>query len=793
MAALCVLTAVALLGVQRGEARTTHAHPSHAMWAGSGDYVYLRRQELFGSAIRSAVVEITALTDGDLQKLLGAYRLYVNGHIMGTGPGRGDCLLPAVDGGINDPSCSMLDTLDITKACVGWDNVTLAVQGYRHNSTGRVAARFSFTLNNGSVEVVETDARRWRAFDATAYHAPYTSVANQYIVPRENIVASAWPGNWTSPSFTPDSRWGAAVDVPVWPVVKKVTQALDLLWEVPAVEKINTSYIFFDFGHEVMAAMELDVVCEGYVQVTLGEELVAPHVVLYPMRTKNYYRYMWQCGGHARFAIHEYALFRYGSLRFCKEATLDACVEGTDVAALPHLDSFGGTVVRYPWNDADASFTSSDDMLNRIWQLCKNTMRDTSLDTMTDSNTRERRPYEADAFITGWTRFVMSNGSEWQQHTYAHMFRNPTWPTEWRQFTPLLALQYYMESKDTSLVEGAWAWEYLYNATYIGCVNHTTQLVDFTNCSRNGTTDIVDFPPPYRGGYVMTDVNTVVNCFTVAALRALATLGRAAGKPASLTTLMEEQAARTEAAIKTLLFDTAKGLFFDGLDGAQNHTGWHAQTNTLWLLNTSGIDLSQVQPFLREARIVGSVYGVVAYVMGFYKAFPEDQGHTMLEMLTQCDTNSWCHMLEVGATATSESWAWQQNPGMTYSHPWGTSAAGAIKHGIMGLTATSPGYDTWQLRPQSGNLTSGSATFPQTLHGPFHLSLKRSSTGEFSLHYTAPLTTEGEVCLPVQGSAGDYVLRMDGEAVDVAAVTLRDTYLCAQGPSGEHVFSLTRK
>jgi hypothetical protein len=31
-------------------------------------------------------------------------------------------------------------------------------------------------------------------------------------------------------------------------------------------------------------------------------------------------------------------------------------------------------------------------MLNRVWQLCKDTIEVTSLDTFTDSNTRERLP-----------------------------------------------------------------------------------------------------------------------------------------------------------------------------------------------------------------------------------------------------------------------------------------------------------------------------------------------------------------------------------------------------------------
>jgi hypothetical protein len=50
--------------------------------------------------------------------------------------------------------------------------------------------------------------------------------------------------------------------------------------------------------------------------------------------------------------------------------------------------------VRYPWSEADFDFSSSDLMLTSVYSLCANTLRVTSLDTTTDSNTRERLPCE---------------------------------------------------------------------------------------------------------------------------------------------------------------------------------------------------------------------------------------------------------------------------------------------------------------------------------------------------------------------------------------------------------------
>jgi len=65
----------------------------------------------------------------------------------------------------------------------------------------------------------------------------------------------------------------------------------------------------------------------------------------------------------------------------------------------------------------------------------------TSLDSATDSNTREKLPYEADGYITGGTRHAAQRDSTWQRHSARHNIRNPTWPTEWRQIMTLMAYE----------------------------------------------------------------------------------------------------------------------------------------------------------------------------------------------------------------------------------------------------------------------------------------------------------------------------------------------------------------
>ena len=79
--------------------------------------------------------------------------------------------------------------------------------------------------------------------------------------------------------------------------------------------------------------------------------------------------------------------------------------------------------VRYPFDETESSFESSDGMLTKVWRLCRDTLKHTSLDTFTDSNTRERTPYEADGYITARSRWALqselhsaqSTGNPWEQ------------------------------------------------------------------------------------------------------------------------------------------------------------------------------------------------------------------------------------------------------------------------------------------------------------------------------------------------------------------------------------------
>ena len=98
-----------------------------------------------------------------------------------------------------------------------------------------------------------------------------------------------------------------------------------------------------------------------------------------------------------------------------------------------------------------------------------------------DSNTRERTPYEADGFINARSRWVLQREWNWLRHSAAYVAYNPTWPTEWKQYMVMLAYEDYMRSGSTELAMADYDYQHLVLNSMISFIHPETQLVDWTS------------------------------------------------------------------------------------------------------------------------------------------------------------------------------------------------------------------------------------------------------------------------------------------------------------------------
>jgi hypothetical protein len=68
------------------------ANETKAVWSSEAGarYTFFRKDLKLVKKVTSAIAHVTAAQSGGKEKLLGAYRLYVNGAAVGIGPGRGE-------------------------------------------------------------------------------------------------------------------------------------------------------------------------------------------------------------------------------------------------------------------------------------------------------------------------------------------------------------------------------------------------------------------------------------------------------------------------------------------------------------------------------------------------------------------------------------------------------------------------------------------------------------------------------------------------------------------------------
>lgn len=231
-----------------------------------------------------------------------------------------------------------------------------------------------------------------------------------------------------------------------------------------------------DFGREFQGGLRLEVpdgVAGTKVYIACGESLSGTTVG---------YTWGWVFNWTLRdgpqvIEQHKFMECRFVSITF-----------GTGNATAPAF-TLSAWRVNYPWVDSESSFTSSNATLNAVYDLCRYTLYSAAIDTYTDSNTRERTPYEADGIIAASGRLTLQRDFLWPRHSHAYVLQNPTWPVEWKQISPFLGWQDYMATgqPDLSLA----FMDTMHERTFVGFLNASLGVLETEGMGQH----IVDWMP----------------------------------------------------------------------------------------------------------------------------------------------------------------------------------------------------------------------------------------------------------------------------------------------------------
>ncbi|MCG9793159.1 family 78 glycoside hydrolase catalytic domain [Flavobacterium algicola] len=398
--------------------------------------------------------------------------------------------------------------------------------------------------------------------------------------------------------------------------------------------------------------------------------------------------------------------------------------------------AFVQKAVHYQFNDDASYFSSSNKIMDSIWDMCKHTIKATSFTGFYVDGDRERIPYEADAYINQLSHYSVDNDYGMARRTNAYFMSNPTWPTEWLLHTVLMFHTDYMYTGDIGPLEEHY--ENLKLKTLMdleradGLISSHSSNLDEELILKLGfkkanvkIKDIIDWPGAQkdtgwklampegeRDGYDIVPVNTVVNAFYYYNLKLMVDIANAIGKKEDAI-FFKDKAEKVMETINSKLFNHEKGYYLDGEN--TTHSSLHANMFPLAFDLVPQEHVKTVTDFVKTRGMACSVYGAQYLLEGLYKNNEEKYAAAMISD-TIGDRN-WWNMIKIGSTMTMEAWDMKYKPNSDWNHAWGTAPLNVITRYMWGIQPKTAGFKTAMIKPLLGDLESSSIKVP-TILGP---------------------------------------------------------------------------
>ena len=549
-----------------------------------------------------------------------------------------------------------------------------------------------------------------------------------------------------------------------------------------SVNKTDKNITFIDFGKAAFGQLVLNLTSDNdkdSVIIHLGENAIDGKVDKSPSGTIRYHRYVigLMKGTHSyriKIAkdkrntgsaavlspkyIGEILPFRY-----CEVEGYEKSLSSQDIKR---------ESVHYPFDESASYFECNNDTLNKIWELCKYSIKATSALGIYIDGDRERIPYEADAIINQLSHYGVDREYSMARRSHEYLLAYPTWPTEWIMQAVLIAWYDYMYTGDIRSLKSNY--DILKARTLMqlretnGLISTTTglQTPDFLSSIRfkGKVRDIVDWPHTgilglndqeggETDGFVFTDYNVVTNAYHYETLKLMGEIASTLNCH-SEASYYKEEAKTFLNRFNKIFLNTKSGYYVDG--DTTYHSSLHGNMFPLAFGMVPSDKMRSVSDFIKSRKMACSVYGSQFLMDALYEA---SEGEYALSMLTKTDDRSWYNMIRVGSTITLEAWDNKYKPNQDWNHAWGAAPANIIPRKLMGVEPIKAGFDKVRIKPQLASLSWANAVIP-TIKGQISLEIKNNN-GEYNMQVSIPANMESEIYLPLLSKK--YEVKINGK------------------------------
>lgn len=585
-------------------------------------------------------------------------------------------------------------------------------------------------------------------------------------------------------------------------------------WQKPVVIQKTFSHDYFvDFGKDAFAQLQLhlDSPVDDSIWVEAAEALESPGII---STTGGNIRYI-KKSVWVKKGLHDYQIdWPVNEKRNARNPVqMPAYIGEVFPFRYVRIKNFQGNLqaesvtrkmVYHPFNDTIAQFVSSDTVLNKVWDLCKYSIKATSFAGYYVDGDRERLPYEADALINQLSHYSVDAEYSMARRSMAFLLFHPTWPTEWSLQNVLLAWNDYLYTGDDAFLKKYYAELQkkilmpLAGPTGLISTRAKKQTDEFLMSihmekdfdGKHGLKDNVDWPQKgafignekeYGGetdGFVYTDYNAVVNAFYYRCLQLMHKIATVLGKQTDADFYTQKSTSLYKA-FQQMFGNPQNGLVKDG--DTTSHSSLHANMFALAFGLVPAENKERVIQFIKSRKMACSVYGAQFLLDALYDA--EEDGYA-LDLLTATTQRSWYNMLRTGSTITMEAWDKLYKPNLDLNHAWGSAPANIIVRKLMGIEPLSPGADTLRMKPQLGHLSFAKLT-TATLKGKIELNC-RNATLQNTMEINIPGATIAYIYFKADPLKKD--LWVDGKSTNL--IPVNGFYIIPNMTTGHHLLSL---
>lgn len=456
-------------------------------------------------------------------------------------------------------------------------------------------------------------------------------------------------------------------------------------------------------------------------------------------------------------------------------------IEGSKaITALPSITRESVTYLC----DETGFFQSDNEILNKIWELCRYSIKMTSFAGVYVDGDRERIPYEADALINQLSHYAMDNEYSLARVSSEYLITHATWPTEWILQSVLIAWNdylytgddrslraFYNDLKAKTLIPLADEKSYLIS-TKTG--KQTSELIRSIHYNTGKEIrDIVDWPQSGTFGQKKTQAgesdffefktyNAVVNAYHYQALSLMAKIARTLQEKDDAE-FYSARAAQVKESFNTHFFNEKAGNYRDGI--GTDHSAIHSCMFPMAFGMVSEKNIESVLAFIRSRGMACSVYGSQFLLDAIYDAEDANYG---LERLTTTDDRSWYNMIRLGSTVTLEAWDNKYKQNLDWNHAWGAAPANIIMRKLVGVEPLTPGWEHIRIKPQPASLQWFKASVP-SIRGNICIEMQTNTTDpaqvdkNFSINI--PNGIIADLWIPIQ-SGKNLNMIMNDEKID---------------------------